>query len=128
MTAYTTPPDPADLSRDLDAEGESLARWNAALAPFARAGDPDPAWVSALRGRLLAVLSAGASAWLSGQALWTAWEHIRSEGFTAEHAAALLTQSSISLDAWTTLAVAAASLLAMLGAGASWLRARRARG
>lgn len=126
MTAQP-PPDPADLSADID--GTALPE---TIGAVLRAGagtraTPDPVWVSLVRGRLLAALTAGCAAWISARALWDQVGAIRAEGLTPEHAAALLAHAQVSLDAWTALGLATLNLIAMAAAGLSWVRGRRRR-
>lgn len=95
------------------------------VPPDLREPRPDPLWVSALRGRLLAVLASGGSLILSGDALWRLYGHIRAEGLTAEHLSTLSALSGSAYDAVTALSVSVLSLVALAAAGLSKLRERR---
>lgn len=105
--------------------GQLIAAQGAAAAAGAVAPD---GWLSLVRGRLLAVAASTLGLWTAGGVLWAQWQHVRAEGLTPEHAAALAAQAGTLLDSGTALALALTSAVSLVAAGVSWLRAwRRAR-
>lgn len=93
--------------------------------PFGRPPKPDPLWVSALRGRLLAALASAGSLLLSGRALWDLWGRIQADGLSADHLTTLLALTGGAYDALAALLVPLLSAAALVAAAASKARERR---
>lgn len=85
----------------------------------------DTVWLSAVRGRVLAVLGAGLSLWASAIPAWRAAQHLWAEGPSAEHVQNVLLTTASSMDAAQVLIVAGGSLVAVVAAGLSKLRSLR---
>jgi hypothetical protein len=82
----------------------------------------DTVWLSALRGRVLAVLGAGLSLWATAVPAWHALSHLFRDGPTGEHIQLAMTATATSLDAAQVLLVAGGSLVAVVAAGLSKVR------
>lgn len=82
----------------------------------------DPAWLSALRGRLLAALASGISLWFSGGQLLALIGGIQDGGLTAAAGAELVTHAGVVYDAAGALVIAGASLVALVASVGSKAR------
>jgi len=84
----------------------------------------DPLWLSALRGRMLAVLASGLALWGSAGPAWHELQAMLAEGPTGAHVGAMLTHATVVTDHGTALLVAGGALVSLLAALASKLRSR----
>jgi hypothetical protein len=84
----------------------------------------DPLWLSALRGRMLAVLASGLALWGSAGPAWREVQLLWTDGATAAHVGAVLSHVTALTDHGMALVVAGGSLIALLSALASKLRSR----
>jgi hypothetical protein len=82
----------------------------------------DPAWLSALRGRLLAAVASGVSLWVSGGYLLAVLSGIGDAGVTAQSGAELVTHTGAVYDAAAALIAAGASLVSLIASVGSKAR------
>jgi len=95
----------------------------ATLTPPAPPAPPrDPLWLSALRGRMLAVLASALSLWVAAEPAAQAVRHLLDEGPSSAHVAAVMSRSTLVLDHADALLIALASLIALAAAGVSKVR------
>lgn len=82
----------------------------------------DSILLSAIRGRVLAVLGASLSLWASAVPAWNAIQHLIAEGPTVEHIQSVVMTSTTSMDALQVLVIAGGSLIALIASGVSKIR------
>lgn len=114
----------ADQGGHDQSEADLYARIATLIAnetPAVPAPAPD-AWLSLLRGRLLAAASSGVGLYFAGSTAWAQWQHLRAEGLNAENAGALIAQAGGLWDNGAAVILAVTSAVSLLAAGVSWLR------
>jgi len=110
------------------AQQVAAARQVAGSVIEALAQKQDPLWLSALRGRLLAVVASGLALWGSIGPAWREAQALMADGPTGAHVGAILAHVTALTDHGANLLVAGSSLVALLAAlGSKWRSARRTR-
>lgn len=124
----TKPPHPLSYASQKASTEAAEALSQYYTAELIAAPRTDPAWVSAIRGRLLAAMASALSLYVSGAHLVEMVSAVGRDGISAESGVAIVAHTGVVVDAAAALTVAAASLIALIASVGSkareWMRER----